>query len=146
MRGFDRSMRRATFEVEPAAAAKGTPYGLAAWGDHVIKFVGFDVPMPAPVVEKCVAAAHYGPDLKQQARNTAAPHAAVLPPATTTTRWSSTSPCGAVGGAGVARGHRGGERIGLHLVPGRGACGRGQGRTASLYCGCYPSRYFTAAS
>jgi hypothetical protein len=72
MRGFDRSMRQATFEIEPEAAAKGTPYGLAAWGDHVIKFVGFDLPMPAEVLERCVAAAHYGPDLKQQARNHAA--------------------------------------------------------------------------
>jgi hypothetical protein len=52
------------------ADALGSPsavVGLLAWGDHVIKLVGFDAPMPASAVERCVTPAHYSADIKQQA-------------------------------------------------------------------------------
>jgi hypothetical protein len=55
-----------------SAAAPSAAVGLLAWGAHVVKLVGFDGPMPASVVERCVAPAHYQPELKEQAYNHAA--------------------------------------------------------------------------
>src|SRR5262249_41118036 len=40
----------------------------AGWGEHVIKVVGFDLPMPKEVVELCVAPSHYAQPLKDRAR------------------------------------------------------------------------------
>jgi hypothetical protein len=68
LRRYHPSLAEAQFEVEPEFSARGTPLGLAGWGKHVIKLVGFDVPMPREVVERCVQPSHYGPDLKQKAR------------------------------------------------------------------------------
>ena len=50
-------------------AREGKLLGLAGWGKHVVRFVGFDAPMPADAVEACVAPAHYPQELKQHARD-----------------------------------------------------------------------------
>jgi hypothetical protein len=61
-------MSRATCEVDAGTSAQGTPLGLLGWGEHVVRFVGFNTAMPPDVVEKCVQPAHFGQDLKAQAR------------------------------------------------------------------------------
>jgi Domain of unknown function (DUF4261) len=68
LRSAHPSLAQAVFEIDDQTAAQGTPLGLAGWGDHVVQFVGFSVPMPKEVVERCVQPAHYGQALKQQAR------------------------------------------------------------------------------
>ena len=68
LRSYHRSMARARCEIEPELGKKGTVIGLVGWGKHVIRLVGFDLPMPAEAVERCVAPSHYGQDLKKQAR------------------------------------------------------------------------------
>jgi hypothetical protein len=68
LRSYHPSMARARFEFEPEFGKKGTVIGLAGWGKHVIRLVGFDLPMPADAVERCVAPSHYGDDLKKLAR------------------------------------------------------------------------------
>jgi hypothetical protein len=68
LRSVHPDLAEAVFEVDAELAAKGTPLGLAGWGNHVVKLVGFNVPMPPEVIERCVAPAHYGPELKAQAR------------------------------------------------------------------------------
>jgi hypothetical protein len=42
--------------------------GEIEWGDHAVKLIGFAFPMPVEVVERCVAPAHYSPELKERAR------------------------------------------------------------------------------
>ena len=68
LRGYHRELSGAQCEVEPQTAAQGTPLGLVGWKKHVIRLVGFNVPMPPQVVETCIGPSHYGPELKQQAR------------------------------------------------------------------------------
>jgi hypothetical protein len=68
LRAHHPSMSEGSCELDAALAKQGTPLGLVGWGSHVVKLVGFDVPMPAQIVEKCVAGAHYGPELKAKAR------------------------------------------------------------------------------
>jgi hypothetical protein len=68
MRGYHPSMARADCEVVEELSQEGKIFGLAGWGNHVIKLVGFDLPMPKEVVEACVAPSHYAPELKEQAR------------------------------------------------------------------------------
>jgi hypothetical protein len=68
MRTFHSSMRSAKAEIDPALAAEGKFLGLVGWGKHVIRLVGFDLPMPKDATEACIAPAHYPQDLKQRAR------------------------------------------------------------------------------
>ena len=68
LRSYHRSMARARCEIEPELRKKGTVLGLAGWRKHVVRLVGFDAPMPADAVERCVAPSHYGPDLKKEVR------------------------------------------------------------------------------
>jgi hypothetical protein len=68
LRSYHPSLKDALVELDADTAAQGTPIGLAGWGDHVIRLVGFNVPMPSEVVERCVAPSHYGPELKEKAR------------------------------------------------------------------------------
>jgi len=68
LREYHSSMAKASCEIDLQAAGNGTPIGLLGWGEHVVRLVGFDVPMPTEVVEKCVQGAHYGADLKAKAR------------------------------------------------------------------------------
>ena len=68
LRSYHPSMASATCEIDADTSAQGTPLGLLGWGKHVVRFVGFDNPMPTEVVEKCLQPAHFGQDLKAQAR------------------------------------------------------------------------------
>jgi len=42
--------------------------GLAGWGKHVVKLVGFNMPIPQPVFDTCVRPAHFSEQLKEDAR------------------------------------------------------------------------------
>jgi hypothetical protein len=68
MRSYHISMKRARFEIDPGLLERGTVFGLAGWGKHVVQLVGFDGPMPSDAVERCVAPSHYGQELKAQVR------------------------------------------------------------------------------
>ncbi|WP_396332299.1 DUF4261 domain-containing protein [Burkholderia anthina] len=65
LRAYHPSMRQARVETEPTLEQV---FGLAGWGNHVVRLVGFDAPYPSDALEACVAPAHYGQDLKQQVR------------------------------------------------------------------------------
>lgn len=69
LRAYHPDLSRGTFEIEDEAAEQGTPFGLAGWGKHAVRIIGFDLPMPSKVVEHCVQPAHYGQALKKQARD-----------------------------------------------------------------------------
>jgi hypothetical protein len=68
LESYHRSMSGARFELEPALAAAGKTVGMLGWGKHVIRFLGFDLPMPSAAIETCLAPSHYGQDLKERAR------------------------------------------------------------------------------
>lgn len=65
LRAYHPSMKQARVETEPTLEQV---FGLAGWGKHVVRLVGFDAPYPSDALEACVAPAHYGQDLKQQVR------------------------------------------------------------------------------
>ncbi|MBN9122298.1 MAG: DUF4261 domain-containing protein [Planctomycetes bacterium] len=71
LRDYHGDMAEATaelFHVPPRPGAKGddepSVMGLLAWERHVIKLVGFTVPMPADAVKACVRPAHFDPQFK----------------------------------------------------------------------------------
>jgi hypothetical protein len=67
--GFHPSLAEARFEVDArASATMEAEVGTARWSRHAVQVVVFGTPMPAAVVEPCVAPAHYGAELKAQAR------------------------------------------------------------------------------
>lgn len=68
LRTFDRSTSGGRCDLDEELLREGKVLGLAGWGRHVVRYVGFDFPMPADAVEACVAGAHYDQDLKQKAR------------------------------------------------------------------------------
>lgn len=80
LRDYHPDLAAATAELvrvagNPAAAglvsADGPPasaLGLLAWGEHVVKLAGFDVPMPYGPVEACVLPAMMDPNLKAEAK------------------------------------------------------------------------------
>jgi len=68
LRAYHPSMTRARCELEPTLAAEGNSVGLMGWEKHVIRFVGFDLPMPSANIEVCIAPAHYSPEMKALAR------------------------------------------------------------------------------
>ncbi len=68
LRAYHPEMVGAVCEFEPATVSQGTPLGLIGWENHVVRLVGFNLPMPAAVVELCVHPAHYKQELKHQAR------------------------------------------------------------------------------
>ena len=79
VRGYHPELAAATAEVarvaeHPEAArlvpGEGPPasaVGLIAWGEHVVKLVGFDAAMPYGPVEACVRTAMMDPALKEEA-------------------------------------------------------------------------------
>ena len=69
LRQYHRSMARATVDLSPEIAQDGTLFGLAAWGSHVVRLVGFSLPMPQEAVETCIAPSHYPQPLKARARS-----------------------------------------------------------------------------
>jgi hypothetical protein len=68
LEAVDRSLARARCEIDDELSHEGKLFGLAGWGKHVVRILGFDAPMPAAAVEKCVAPAHYPAELKTRAR------------------------------------------------------------------------------
>ena len=68
LRQYHPSLAQATYELDEELSGKGTPFVLAGWDNHVIRIVGFDVPMPAEAIELCVGPAHYAQEIKEQAR------------------------------------------------------------------------------
>ena len=68
LRAYHPSMAAAICEIDEATAQQGTPMGLLSWGEHVVRLVGFDVPMPTEVVEKCLQPAHFSAEKKAEAR------------------------------------------------------------------------------
>jgi hypothetical protein len=58
----------ARVEIDPHCAAKGTPLGLAGWGDHVMQLIGFDAPMPPQDLAHSLQVSHCDQALKAQAR------------------------------------------------------------------------------
>lgn len=61
---LERSLRAYSRETKSGVCQGTTPEqgsfaALIGWGTHVIRMVGFNVPMPSRVLEKCVAPAHY---------------------------------------------------------------------------------------
>jgi hypothetical protein len=68
LHAFHPSMVNAACEIDADTQAQGTLLGLLGWGEHVVRLVGFGVPMPAPVVERCLQPAHFGQELKVRAR------------------------------------------------------------------------------
>ena len=68
-KSFHPSMKKVRCELDPELGKDGKAFGLIGWGDHVIRLVGFDLPMPKEAVELCIAPAHYPQDLKAKARS-----------------------------------------------------------------------------
>jgi hypothetical protein len=68
LRAYHPSMSAALCEIDASMSQEGNLIGLAGWGPHVLQLVGFNLPMPAQVVEHCVAPSHYPQALKDQAR------------------------------------------------------------------------------
>jgi hypothetical protein len=68
MRTYHPSMASARCEVVEELNQEGKIFGIAGWGKHVIKIVGFDLPMPSAPVELCVAPSHYAQAVKDRAR------------------------------------------------------------------------------
>jgi hypothetical protein len=69
LQAFHGSMANARCEIDPTLGEEGKIFGLAGWANHVVKLVGFDLPMPAEAVESCVAPSHYPKELKDRARS-----------------------------------------------------------------------------
>ena len=69
LRSYHRSMSGAQCEIDPELSLQGTVVGMIGWDKHVVRLVGFDLPMPAAAVEACVAPSHYPKELKERARS-----------------------------------------------------------------------------
>ncbi len=67
-RSYHRSMSGVRCEIDAALSREGKLFGMVGWGKHVVRCVGFNLPMPAAAVEACVAPSHYLKDLKERAR------------------------------------------------------------------------------
>jgi hypothetical protein len=69
VRRYHHSMTKGSFEVERAGEEGQSAFGLAGWGDHVVRFVAFDAPIPESVIRCCIEPAHYKPAMKRRAQN-----------------------------------------------------------------------------
>jgi hypothetical protein len=69
LQGLAPPLAQARVELEAQAGEElGAEVGTVRWAQHAVQVVIFNRPMPAQVVERCVAPAHYGQELKAQAR------------------------------------------------------------------------------
>jgi len=68
LRAGSEQLADAVVEIDPEIRNAGFPVGVARWGEHSISFITFNAPMPAELVDRCVAPAHYGRELKERAR------------------------------------------------------------------------------
>ncbi|MDY7227475.1 DUF4261 domain-containing protein [Hyalangium rubrum] len=67
--GFHPSLAGVEFRLEARASeVMDAEVSTARWSRHTVQGVVFNRPMPAAIVESCVAPAHYGAPLKAQAR------------------------------------------------------------------------------
>src|SRR5262249_40372809 len=62
------SMSDARCELDAELGREGTVFGMIGWGQHVIRVVGFNAPMPLAATETCLAPSHYSKELKDRAR------------------------------------------------------------------------------
>lgn len=62
------SMRDAQCQIDPELCHEGSMMGLIGWGDHVIRLVSLNCPMPAEETEWSIGAANYPEPLKTRAR------------------------------------------------------------------------------
>ena len=69
LRSYHPSMSKARCEIDPELSSEGKFFGMVGWKKHVVRCVGFDLPMPPQAVEKCIAPSHYPQDLKERARS-----------------------------------------------------------------------------
>jgi hypothetical protein len=69
LKAFHPSMSDARCEIDADLNQQGTLLGMIGWGRHIVRLVGFNAPMPAAAVEKCVAPSHYSQALKERARS-----------------------------------------------------------------------------
>lgn len=67
-RSYHPSMSGVVCGIDPMLNREGKIFGLVGWGNHVVRCLGFDFPMPAEAVETCVDPSHYPQELKQRAR------------------------------------------------------------------------------
>ena len=67
-RALHKSLKKAQIEIDDKTNKQGTPLGLIGWGEHIVKVVGFNQPMPADVLENSIQPSHYDEALKNEAR------------------------------------------------------------------------------
>ena len=67
-RAYHPSMSRVRCEIDPTLNREGKVFGMVGWGKHVVRCIGFDLPMPAEAVEACIGPSHYPQELKLRAR------------------------------------------------------------------------------
>jgi hypothetical protein len=72
LRAMSPTLKAATVETDAKTIDQGTPASRVIWTDHIVDVVGFDLPLPSPVVENCVQAAHYSQEIKKAVRSHAA--------------------------------------------------------------------------
>lgn len=65
LRAYHPSMGMARAEIAPDMSEF---LGLAGWGSHVVRLVGFNAPYPKESLEACVAPAHYAGAVKDEIR------------------------------------------------------------------------------
>ncbi|MDQ8034358.1 MAG: DUF4261 domain-containing protein [Bordetella sp.] len=65
LQGYHASTRDARVEVAPDMDEL---FALAGWGEHVVRLVGFNAPLPHDALEVCVAPAHYPAEVKAEVR------------------------------------------------------------------------------
>ena len=74
IRSYHPSLARARAELLDVTLDDAPPeqeqsvIGLAGWGNHVIKMVGFKLPIPQNVFDTCVRPAHFSQQLKEDAK------------------------------------------------------------------------------
>jgi len=68
LKSYHASMSEARCEIDAELGQEGTLLGMIGWGQHVVRLVGFNAPMPVAAVETCVAPSHYPKELKDRAR------------------------------------------------------------------------------
>ncbi len=65
LRAYDPRTRGATCEV---LDAENSVMGLIEWGDHIVRILAFDAPLPDDVVEWCLGPAPFAPERKPELR------------------------------------------------------------------------------
>jgi hypothetical protein len=69
LRAFDRVTASAACERDETINKEGYLIALVGWDKHVIRMVGFNLPMPKESFEPCIVVSPYPQELKEKARN-----------------------------------------------------------------------------